>query len=205
VLLQAAIALCDTIGYRSAGTVEFLVEVRTGEFFFIEMNTRIQVEHPVTELVTGVDLVAEQLRIAAGEPLRITQGDIVPRGCAIELRINAEDPTNGFQPSPGTVAELSLPSGPWVRVDTWMERGSQISPFYDSLVAKVIVWGEDRETAIRRARRALGEVVIRGINTTTHVLAQLLCEPWYVAAEFHTSTLEAWLERARPADVRGGA
>jgi acetyl-CoA carboxylase biotin carboxylase subunit len=204
-LFEAAIALCEAIGYRSAGTVEFLVDARTGEFFFIEMNTRVQVEHPVTELVTGIDLVAEQLRIAAGEPLRITQADIVPRGCALELRINAEDPTNGFQPSPGTVDELSLPSGPWIRVDTWIERGSQISPFYDSLVAKVIAWGEDRETAISRARRALDEVVVGGISTTTQLLAQLLREPWFVAAEFHTSTLEAWLERPRAADAHGGA
>jgi acetyl-CoA carboxylase biotin carboxylase subunit len=204
-LFEAAIALCQAIGYRSAGTVEFLVDARTGEFFFIEMNTRIQVEHPVTELVTGIDLVAEQLRIAAGEPLRVTQADIVPRGCALELRINAEDPTNGFQPSPGTVDELSLPSGPWVRVDTWMERGSQISPFYDSLIAKVIVWGPDRETAIGRARRALDEMVVQGISTTTPLLARLLREPWFVAADFDTSTLEAWLEPARAADVGGRA
>jgi acetyl-CoA carboxylase, biotin carboxylase subunit len=204
-LFDAAIALCEAIGYRSAGTVEFLVDAGTGEFFFIEMNTRVQVEHPVTEIVTGIDLVAEQLRIAAGEPLRVTQADIVPRGCALELRINAEDPTNGFQPSPGTVDELSLPSGPWVRVDTWMERGSQISPFYDSLVAKVIVWGEDRETAIGRARRALREVVVQGISTTTQLLGQLLREPWFVGAEFHTGTLEAWLERAPAAGGDGGA
>ena len=126
------------------------------------------------------------------------------RGCALELRINAEDPANGFHPSPGTVNELRLPSGPWVRVDTWMERGSQISPFYDSLVAKVIVWGEDRETAIGRARRALGEVVVRGISTTTQLLAELLREPWFVAGEFHTGTLEAWLERAPGADADAG-
>jgi acetyl-CoA carboxylase biotin carboxylase subunit len=203
-LFEAAIALCEAVGYRSAGTVEFLVDARTGEFFFIEMNTRLQVEHPVTELVTGIDLVAEQLRIAAGKPLHVTQADVVPRGCALELRINAEDPSNGFSPTPGTVDELSLPSGPWVRVDTWMERGGQISPFYDSLVAKVIVWGEDRESAIGRARRALGEVVVQGISATTQLLAQLLHEPWFVTAEFHTSTLEAWLERAPAADDDGG-
>ena len=194
-LFEAAIALCEAIGYRSAGTVEFLVDEETGEFFFIEMNTRIQVEHPVTELLTGVDLVAEQLRIAAGEPLRLTQTDVTPRGCALELRINAEDPANRFQPSPGTVAELSLPSGPWVRVDSWMERGAVVTPFYDSLIAKVIVWADDRETAIERARRGLDEVVIEGISTTTPLLQALLREPWFAAADFHTATLEAWLER----------
>jgi len=193
-LLEAAIALCEAIGYRSAGTVEFLVDEETGEFFFIEMNTRIQVEHPVTELVTGVDLVAEQLRIAAGEPLRLRQTDVTPRGCALEVRINAEDPANRFQPSPGTVAELSLPSGPWVRVDSWIEPGAVVTPFYDSLIAKVIVWADDRETAIERARRALGEVVIEGISTTTPLLGELLGEPWFAAADFHTGTLEAWLE-----------
>jgi acetyl-CoA carboxylase, biotin carboxylase subunit len=197
----AAIALCEAVGYRSAGTVEFLVDERTGEFFFIEMNTRIQVEHPVTELVTGVDLVAEQLRIAAGEPLRLRQADVTPRGCALELRINAEDPTLGFQPSPGTVAELSLPSGPWVRVDSWMERGTRVSPFYDSLIAKVIVWADDRQTAIARAQRALGEVVIEGISTTTPLLTELLREPWFAAADFHTATLEAWLEAKAGAQV----
>jgi acetyl-CoA carboxylase, biotin carboxylase subunit len=196
-LFETAVTLCDAIGYRSAGTVEFLVDAKTGEFFFIEMNTRMQVEHPVTELVTGVDLVAEQLRIATGEPLRLEQADVVSRGCALELRINAEDPTNGFQPSPGTADELSLPSGPWVRVDTWMEPGSKVPPFYDSLIAKVIVWGDDRETAIGRARRALGEVVIRGISTTTQLLAELLREPWFARAEFHTATLEAWLGETR--------
>ena len=203
-LFETAVTLCDAIGYRSAGTVEFLVDAKTGEFFFIEMNTRMQVEHPVTELVTGVDLVAEQLRIATGEPLRLEQADVVSRGCALELRINAEDPTNGFQPSPGTADELSLPSGPWVRVDTWMEPGSKVPPFYDSLIAKVIVWGDDRETAIGRARRALGEVVIRGISTTTQLLAELLREPWFARAEFHTATLEAWLEEARGGTAADG-
>jgi len=203
-LFEAALALCDAIGYRSAGTVEFLVDAKTGEFFFIEMNTRIQVEHPVTELVTGVDLVAEQLRIAAGEPLRLQQADVVARGCAVELRINAEDPTKGFQPSPGTVDELYLPSGPWVRVDTWMERGSKVPPFYDSLIAKVIVWGDDRQTAIERARRALDEVVIQGISTTTQLLAELLREPWFATAEFHTATLEAWLEETRGGTAADG-
>jgi acetyl-CoA carboxylase, biotin carboxylase subunit len=133
------------------------------------------------------------LRIAAGEPLRLEQAAIVARGCALELRINAEDPSHGFQPSPGTVEELSLPSGPWVRVDTWIEPGSTVPPFYDSLIAKLIVWADGRPAAIERARRALGEVVIQGISTTTQLLAELLREPWFAAAEFDTATLEAWL------------
>jgi acetyl-CoA carboxylase, biotin carboxylase subunit len=192
-LCGAALALCDAIGYRSAGTVEFLVDAETGEFFFIEMNTRIQVEHPVTELVTGVDLVAEQLRIAAGEPLRLTQDDIVPRGCAIELRLNAEDPSNGFLPSPGTATGVRLPSGPWVRVDGWLAPGGEVPPFYDSLLAKIVVWGDDRETALARARRALAELHIEGIDTTAPLLSDLLRADWFAAGDFHTATLEAWL------------
>jgi acetyl-CoA carboxylase biotin carboxylase subunit len=203
-LCEAAVALCEAVGYRSAGTVEFLVDADTGEFFFIEMNTRIQVEHPITELVTGVDLVAEQLRIATGEPLRLHQTDIVTQGCGLELRINAEDPSNGFQPSPGTVEGLSLPSGPWVRVDTWMELGTTVPPYYDSLIAKLIVWGDDRETAIARARRALGEVAVRGISTTTRMLAELLDEPWFASAQFDTTTLEAWLEKTRGGPAANG-
>jgi acetyl-CoA carboxylase biotin carboxylase subunit len=126
------------------------------------------------------------------------------RGCALELRINAEDPSHGFQPSPGTVDELSLPSGPWVRVDTWMEPGSTVPPFYDSLIAKLIVWGDDRETAIARARRALGEVAIQGISTTTGLLAELLREPWFASAQFDTATLETWLDETRGGPATNG-
>jgi acetyl-CoA carboxylase biotin carboxylase subunit len=193
-LHAAAVSLCDAIGYRSAGTVEFLVDAATGEFFFIEMNTRIQVEHPVTELTTGVDLVAEQLRIADGEPLRLRQEDVAPRGCALELRINAEDPASNFMPSPGTLSRVILPSGPWIRVDTWMEQGGEVSPFYDSLLGKVVVWGPDRPTTLARARRALRELDIDGVRTTTPLLAELLGEDWFGAGEFDTGTLEAWLE-----------
>jgi acetyl-CoA carboxylase biotin carboxylase subunit len=193
-LCRAAIALCEAIGYRSAGTVEFLVDDETGEFFFIEMNTRIQVEHPVTELVTGVDLVAEQLRVAAGEQLRLGQDEIDGRGCALELRINAEDPANNFMPSPGTLERIVLPAGPWVRVDTWMEPGAAVPPFYDSLLGKVCVWGEDRATALARARRALGEMTVEGVKTTIPLLTTLLGEEWFAAAEFDTGTLERWLE-----------
>ncbi len=193
-LCNAALALCTVIGYRSAGTVEFLVDAESGEFFFIEMNTRIQVEHPVTELVTGVDLVAEQLRIAAGEPLRLQQDEVAPRGCAVELRINAENPANGFVPSPGPLNRVVLPAGPWVRVDTWMEPGGEVPPFYDSLLGKVVVWGQDRATALARARRALRELEVEGVETTGPLLAELLDEAWFSQGEFHTGTLEAWLE-----------
>ena len=198
-LCEAAVRLCDAIGYRSAGTAEFLVDDDTGEFFFIEMNTRIQVEHPVTELVTGVDLVAEQLRIALGAPLSLTQEDVVPRGCAIELRLNAEDPANGFLPSPGTVSSLRLPTGPWVRVDSWLEPGGEVPPYYDSLIGKLIAWAPDRERAIARARRALSEVEVEGVQTTAPLLAELLGAGWFADADFHTATLEAWLDETRSA------
>ncbi|GAA3227522.1 acetyl-CoA carboxylase biotin carboxylase subunit [Pseudonocardia petroleophila] len=192
-MTEAAVRLATECGYRSAGTVEFLVDDETGEYFFIEMNTRIQVEHPTTELVTGVDLVAEQLRIAAGEPLRLAQDDIAARGHAIEFRICAEDPDKGFLPQPGKVGRVHLPAGPWVRSDTWLEPDSAVSPYYDSLLAKVIVWGADRDEAIRRSRRALAELEVEGVPTTTSMHRALLDEPWFAAGEFHTGTLEEWL------------
>lgn len=192
-MATAAVRLASEVGYRSAGTVEFLVDDETGEHFFIEMNTRIQVEHPTTELVTGVDLVAEQLRIAAGEPLRFGQDDITARGHAIEFRVCAEDPDKGFLPQPGKVGRVHLPAGPWVRSDTWLEPDSTVSPYYDSLLAKVIVWGADRDEAIRRSRRALAELEVEGVVTTTSMHRALLDEPWFAAGEFHTGTLEEWL------------
>ena len=184
-LCAAAAALAGSIGYRGAGTLEFLVDDASGDFFFIEMNTRIQVEHPVTELVTGVDLVAAQLlgSLPAFEP----------RGCALELRLTAEDPENRFMPSPGTVESVAFPAGPWVRVDTWLEPGIEVPPFYDSLLAKLIVWGPDRATCLARAKRALREVEVQGIKTTAPLLARLLDEEWFARGEFHTTTLEEWL------------
>ena len=193
-MTTAAVDLAQAVGYRSAGTVEFLVDDESGDFFFMEMNTRIQVEHPVTEWLCGVDLVAEQLRIAAGERLRLAQDDIDPRGAAIEFRLCAEDPANNFFPSPGPVERLQLPAGPWVRVDTWLEAGGEVSPFYDSLLAKVIVWGADRAEAIARSRRALGEIVVEGVVTNVPLLSAILAEDWFAAADFHTGTLEQWLE-----------
>jgi acetyl-CoA carboxylase biotin carboxylase subunit len=193
-MTAAAVELAQAVGYRSAGTVEFLVDDDTGDFFFMEMNTRIQVEHPVTEWLCGVDLVAEQLRIAAGEPLRLAQGDVDARGAAIEFRLCAEDPAKGFFPCPGPIEGLHLPGGPWVRVDTWLEHGGEVTPFYDSLLAKLVVWGADRAEAIARSRRALGELSVEGIKTNAPLLSAILAEDWFAAADFHTGTLEQWLE-----------
>ncbi|QJY49355.1 acetyl-CoA carboxylase biotin carboxylase subunit [Pseudonocardia broussonetiae] len=203
-MTAAAVRLCREVGYRSAGTVEFLVDDATGEYFFIEMNTRIQVEHPVSEWISGIDLVAAQLRIAAGEPLSLRQEDVVARGHAIEFRICAEDPDKDFMPGPGRVERIELPGGPWVRTDTWLGPDSRVSPYYDSLVAKVIVWGDDRPTAIARSRRALDELVVQGVPTTTGLLLELLDQPWFGEARFDTGTLEEWLAE-RTAVAAGGA
>jgi acetyl-CoA carboxylase, biotin carboxylase subunit len=184
-LCEAAARLAGSIGYRGAGTLEFLVDDATGDFFFIEMNTRIQVEHPVTELVTGVDLIAAQL---LGELPAFTT-----RGHALELRLTAEDPEKKFMPSPGTVSDVRWPAGPWVRVDTWLEPGVEVPPFYDSLLAKLIVWGASRDECVARARRALREVRVEGVKTTAPLLARLLEEDWFARGEFHTTTLEEWL------------
>jgi acetyl-CoA carboxylase, biotin carboxylase subunit len=184
-LCEAAGRLAGSIGYRGAGTLEFLVDDAGGDFFFIEMNTRIQVEHPVTELVTGVDLIAAQL---TGE-----LPEFSARGHALELRLTAEDPDNRFMPSPGKVQAVAFPAGPWVRVDTWLEPGVEVPPFYDSLLAKLIVWGADREQCVARARRALREVRVEGIKTTAPLLARLLEQDWFARGEFHTTTLEEWL------------
>jgi acetyl-CoA carboxylase biotin carboxylase subunit len=193
-MCAAAVALCDAVGYRSAGTVEFLVDAAATSFFFMEMNTRIQVEHPITEIACGVDLIAEQLRIAAGEPLELAQDAIVPRGCAMELRLTAEDPERDFQPSPGTVTDVSLPAGPWVRVDTWVQPGTVVPPFYDSLLGKIVVWGEDRDRAIARGRRALRELSVEGVTTSAAMLGAVLDAPWFTGGELHTGALEEWLK-----------
>ena len=196
-MTAAAARLAAEVGYTGAGTVEFLVDDEHAEFFFIEMNTRIQVEHPTTELVTGVDLVAEQLRIAAGEPLALAQDEIAVRGHALEFRICAEDPDRDFLPQPGKVGRVLWPAGPWVRCDSWLEPDGVVSPFYDSLLAKVVVWGPDRATAIRRSRRALGELAVEGVATTTPLHARLLDQDWFAAGDFHTAALEEWLKGRR--------
>jgi acetyl-CoA carboxylase, biotin carboxylase subunit len=189
----AAVRLAREVGYTSAGTVEFLVE--GDEFYFIEMNTRIQVEHPVTETLTGVDLVKEQLRIASGEPLSLGQEDVPFEGHAIEFRINAEDPEKDFMPSPGEISFLDVPGGPGVRVDSAIYQGYEIPPFYDSLVAKLIVWALTREEAINRARRALREYRIEGIKTTIPLHMRLLEDDAFRSGEYHTDYLEELLKK----------
>ena len=162
----AAIKAVRATNYRNAGTVEFLLDER-GHFFFMEMNTRVQVEHPVTEQITNVDIIKEQLRIASGEPMSCARrAPFTPWGHAIEFRINAEDPDHGFRPCPGTITRFDVPGGPGVRVESYVRAGSRISPYYDSLVAKLIVYGATREEAIQRGRRALDEFAIEGITTT---------------------------------------
>jgi acetyl-CoA carboxylase biotin carboxylase subunit len=161
-----AVSACAEVGYRGVGTMEFLLDAE-GRYWFMEMNTRIQVEHPVTEMVTGIDLVAEQIRVAAGAPLSFTQDAVRLRGHAFECRINAEDPDRGFAPAPGRLDRFDLPGGPWVRVDTHCAAGSEVSPHYDSMIAKVIVWGEDRDAAADRMRRALEEFRVEGPGTRT--------------------------------------
>ncbi len=184
----AAERACAAIGYRSAGTFEFLLDP-DGDFYFIELNARLQVEHPVSELVTGIDLVHGQLRVAAGEALPVT-GRAPRRGHAIELRINAEDPRRGFVPSPGQVERFRPPLGPGVRVDTHVEDGTIVPPYYDSLLAKLIVWAEDRHGAIVRARRALTELELTGVATTRDLQLDILHSEQFVTGSYTTSYVE---------------
>jgi len=188
---EAAVRLARSVKYRGAGTVEFLLDGE-GNFYFMEMNTRIQVEHPVTEMVTGIDLVKAQIRIAAGEALSLSQEDIVLRGHSIECRINAEDPDT-FVPSPGKILRLRLPGGPGVRIDTHLYAGCTIPPFYDSLMAKVIVLGNTREEAIARMVRALDELDIEGVKTTIPLHKRILASPEFKAGRISTRFLESVL------------
>ena len=189
----AAVAAARAAGYVNAGTIEFVL-APDGQFYFIEMNTRIQVEHPVTELVTGLDLVREQIRVSAGLPLSVTQEEVLFRGHAIECRINAEDPAKGFQPCPGRIDFLHLPGGYGVRVDTGLYTGYELPPYYDSLMAKLIVYAPTRLEAIRRMRRALEELVIEGPATNTDLLHQILHHPDFVRGNYSTGFLEAHMD-----------
>ena len=184
-------AMAD-MGYRGAGTIEFLWE--NGEFYFIEMNTRLQVEHPVTEMITGIDLVREQIRVAEGKPLSFTQEDVTFTGHAVECRINAEDPRT-FMPSPGTVTWYHPPGGLYVRVDSGLYHGYKVPPYYDSMIAKLIVYGQTREGCLMRLRRALGEFVIEGMKTTIPLHQRLLEEPDFQNGNYTIKWLEEWLAK----------
>ncbi len=193
---DAALAVVRQASYQNAGTVEFLVD-RNGNFYFIEVNARVQVEHPVTELVTGIDIVQEQIRIAAGERLRYRQEDVVLRGCAIECRINAEDPAAGFRPTPGRVTTWLAPGGPGVRLDTHVAAGSEIPPNYDSLVAKLLVHRPTRREAIATMRRALGEFVVEGIKTTVPFHRQVFEHANFLSGDIDTSFVERYFSGTR--------
>ncbi len=194
---DAAVRLCRHVGYRSAGTIECIFDPASGEFYFMEMNTRVQVEHPVTECVTGIDIVKEQIRIAGGERLSVRQDDIRLRGHAIECRINAEDPDTGFSPCPGQLSVVQMPGGPGVRVDSHIFAGYRVPPNYDSLIAKLITWGSDRPEAIARMRRALAELRVEGVKTTAPFLARLLQSDAFVRGDVHTRFVEEFIQEAR--------
>ncbi|MGE4271599.1 MAG: acetyl-CoA carboxylase biotin carboxylase subunit [Desulfitobacterium sp.] len=186
---DAAIKAAKAANYSSAGTIEFLLD-KHGDYYFIEMNTRIQVEHPVTELVTGIDLLKAQIRVAAGEPLGIEQEDVQIRGWAMECRINAENPDKNFMPSPGTIEFYHPPGGPGVRVDSAVYQGYTIPPYYDSMVGKLIVWGADREEAIQRMKRALEEFYIEGIHTTIPFHLRVLDNAFFRRGEVYTNFIQ---------------
>lgn len=193
-LEQAAINLCKEVGYKNAGTVEFVFDNTEDKYYFIEMNTRIQVEHPVTEMVTGVDLIKEQLRIASGLPLSITQEDVQIKGHSIECRINAEDPNENFAPRPGKITQFRTPGGFGVRMDTHIESGYTIPPFYDSMVGKLIVWAENRDEAIARMLRSIDELVTEGVVTTAPFQAMLLDSDKFRSGDFNTGYVAKLLE-----------
>ena len=185
----------------AAGTFEFLLDDK-GNFFFLEVNTRVQVEHPVTECITGIDIVKEQIRVAAGERLSFKQGDVTFTGHSIECRINAEDPVT-FAPSPGVIHAFSVPGGPGVRIDTFAHSECTIPPYYDSMIAKIIVHGRDRQEAIARMRRTLEMTVIEGIKTSIPLHLKILAEPDFIAGRLSTSFMDRYLTEKKPTSATG--
>jgi acetyl-CoA carboxylase biotin carboxylase subunit len=192
----AAVMAAKSINYLGAGTVEFLL-APTGEFYFMEMNTRIQVEHPVTEMIAGLDLIAEQINVAQGEKLQLTQDQVVLRGHAIECRINAEDPERNFRPQPGRISGYLPPGGPGVRMDSHVYTDYEIPPYYDSLIGKLIVWGPDRPAAIRRMKRALRECAITGLPTTLSFHQKILENPEFLRGEVYTNFVEQLMQSGK--------
>jgi len=186
---EAAVAAAVACGYKGAGTVEFLLD-RDGSFYFMEMNTRVQVEHCVTEMVTGVDIVKTGIRVAAGEGLPLRQDDVVMEGHAIEFRINAEDPDEGFMPSPGVVTRWLPPGGPWVRLDSHVYQGYLVPPYYDSLLAKLVVWGRDREECLARSRWALDQFLVEGVKTVIPFHRRVLEHPMFIAGDVSTHFID---------------
>ncbi|MCS6992976.1 MAG: acetyl-CoA carboxylase biotin carboxylase subunit [Anaerolineales bacterium] len=186
----AAVAAARAVGYFNAGTVEFIFDPRTADFYFLEMNTRLQVEHPVTEAVTGLDLAQWQIRVAAGEPFPYRQADLTQRGHAIECRLYAEDPAGGFLPSTGRILQFLEPRGPGIRVDSGIVTGSEVTRFYDPLLAKIIVYAEDRPAAIRRMRAALKETVLHGVTSNLDFLQAILARPEFAEGKIHTRWVE---------------
>jgi acetyl/propionyl-CoA carboxylase alpha subunit len=187
-MTQVAVQAARAVDYVGAGTVEFLLG-DDQSFYFLEMNTRLQVEHPITEMITGVDLVHEQLRVAAGLPLSVTQSDVQIHGHALECRVYAEDAGNNWAPSPGKIVQYSEPSGAWVRVDSGVLEGDEVSVYYDPMIAKLIVWGRDREAAVGRLRRALSEYRVQGIQTTIPFFQALLDDAEFLSGQYDTGFL----------------
>ncbi len=193
-LHEMAVRACKHVNYTNAGTLEFLAS--GDQVYFMEMNTRIQVEHPVTEMVYGIDLVKEQIRIASGEALGYVQSDLIPRGHAIECRINAEDPRNNFAPQAGTLSKVVLPDGPGIRVDTHVYAGAAIPPYYDSMLAKIVAFGESRDAAIARMERALHETVIEGVSTTIDQCLEILATPEFRSGRYDIGFLPSLVAAA---------
>jgi acetyl-CoA carboxylase biotin carboxylase subunit len=194
---SAAVAFGRHLRYRGLGTVEFLVDTERGEFYFLEMNARIQVEHPVTEMISGIDLVAEQIAVAEGQPLRLAQDDVATCGHALECRINAEDAHLDFRPSPGTITAATLPAGPGIRVDTHVQALTRVPPFYDSLLAKIIAHGPTRSAALERMTQALALCRIEGVACNTAVLADVIRDPAFQRGGVDTAWFGRWLTEAR--------